>query len=70
VEVGKAYKCPHMNTINVLVHKSLEFSGLFRWPWLAVWHDIVGWLGGEFCEKMTFVIFLMLRFEWPPKAPK
>jgi len=59
MRVGKASKCPQMDTMNVLVHESFEFGGLFTWPRLAVHHGIARWLGGEFCEKMKFVIFKM-----------
>jgi len=60
VRVGKAYKCPQMNTMKVLVHESFEFGGFCTWPRLAVHHDIVArWFGGEFCEKMKLVIFEM-----------
>jgi len=59
VRVGKAYKCPQMNTIKVLVHASFEFGWFCAWPRLAVHHGIARWLGEEFCEKMKFVIFEM-----------
>jgi len=59
VRVGKAYKCPKMNTMKVLVHESFEVGGFCTWPSLAVQHDIAKWLGEEFCEKMKFVIFEM-----------
>jgi len=59
VRVGKAYKCPQMNIMKVLVHKRFEFGVFCQWPRLAVHHDITIWLGGEFCEKMKFVIFEM-----------
>ena len=59
MRVGKAYKCPQMNTMNVLVHERFEFGGFCTWPRLAVYHGIGRWLGGEFCEKMKFVIFEM-----------
>jgi len=57
--VGKAYKCPQMNTMKVLVPGSFEFGGFCTWPSLAVQHGIPGWLGGEFCEKLKFVVFEM-----------
>jgi len=38
VRVGKAYKCPQMNTIKFLVHKSFLFGGFCTWPRLAVHH--------------------------------
>jgi len=55
VRVRKAYNCPQMNTMKVLVHESFEFGGFCTWPRLAVHHVIARWLGGEFCEKMKFV---------------
>jgi len=70
VRVGKAYKCPQMNTMKVLVHESSEFGGFCTWPRLAVQHDIARWLSGEFCEKMKFVIFEMWGLERPPNVPK
>jgi len=57
VRLGKAYKYLQMNTMKVLVHESFEFSGFCTWPKLAVHHGTARWLGGEFCEKMKFVIF-------------
>jgi len=57
--VGKASKCPQMNTLKVLVHESFEFGGFSKWPMFAVHHGIARWLRGEFCEKMKFVIFEM-----------
>jgi len=59
VRVGQAYKCPQMNTMKFLVYESFEFGGFCTWPSLAVDHDIGRWLGGEFCEKMKFMIFDM-----------
>jgi len=59
VRVGKAYKCPQMNTMKFLVHESFEFGGVCTCPSLAVHHGITGWLDGEFCEKMKFVVFEM-----------
>ena len=50
---------PQMNTMKVLVHESFEFGGFCIWPRLAVHHGIARWLGGEFEEKMKFVIFEM-----------
>ena len=57
--VGKASKCPQIKTMKVLVHESFEFGGFCNWPSLAVHHGIARWLGGEFYEKMKFVIFEM-----------
>ena len=54
-----ASKCPQMNTMNVLVHESFELVGFWTWPRLAVHHGIARWLGGEFYEKMKFMIFEM-----------
>jgi len=48
-----------MNTMKVLVHVSFEVGGFCTWPSLAVPHGITRWLGGEFCEKIKFVIFEM-----------
>jgi len=59
VRVGKAYKCPQMNTMEVLEHESFEFGGFCTWPRLAVHHGIAKWLGGEFCEKLKFLIIEM-----------
>jgi len=70
VKVGMASKCPQMNTMKVLVHKSFQLYGFYTWPSLAVWHDKARWFGGEFSEKMKFVVFKMWRLEWPPNAPK
>jgi len=57
--VGKAYKCPQMSTIKFLVHESFEFEGFCTWPRSAVHHGIARWLGGEFREKMKFVVYEM-----------
>ena len=54
-----ASKCPQMNTMKVLVHKSFELVGFCTWPRLSVHRGIAKWLGGEFCEKMKFVVFEM-----------
>jgi len=59
VRVGKASKCPQMNTMKFLVHESFEFGGFCTWPMLAVHRGIARRLGGEFCEKMKFVVFEM-----------
>jgi len=59
VRVGKAYKCPQMNTMKVLVQESFEFGGFCTTPSCSVHHDIARWLGGEFCEKLKFVVFVM-----------
>jgi len=70
VRVGKAYKCPQMNTMKVFVHESFEFGGFCTWPSWSVHHGITRWLGGEFCEKLKFLVFEMRGFDWPPNAPK
>jgi len=57
--VGKASKWPQMNTMKVLVHEIFEFGGFCTWPSWSVHRGIVRWLGGEFCEKMKFVVFEM-----------
>jgi len=59
VRVGKASKCPQMNTMKVLVHESFEFSGFCTWLSWSVHHCIARWLGGEFCEKLKFLVFEM-----------
>jgi len=59
VRVGKASKCPQMNTMKFLVHESFEFGGFCTSPSWSVHHGIVRLLGGEFCDKMKFVIFEM-----------
>ena len=56
---GKAYKCPQMSTMKFLVHESLEFGGFCIGPSGLVHHGIARWLGGEFCEKLKFLIFEM-----------
>ena len=54
-----AYKCPKMNTMKVLVHESFELVGFCTWPSWSVHRGIARCLGGEFCEKMKFVVFEM-----------
>ena len=70
MRVGKASKFSQMNTMKVMVHESFEFGGSCTWPSLAVHHGIAGWLGGEFCEEMKFVIFEILGLERPTNIPK
>jgi len=70
VRVGKAYKCPQMNTMKVLVHKSFEFGRFCTWLRLAVHHGMARRLGGKFCEKMKFVVFEMWGLERPTNVPK
>jgi len=48
-----------MNTMKVLVHESLLFGGFCTSPSFAVHHGTTRWLGGEFCEKLKFVVFEM-----------
>jgi len=50
VRVGKAYKCPQMNSIKILVHESFEFGGFCTCPRLAVHHGRGG-LVGSFVKK-------------------
>jgi len=57
--VGLASKCAKMNTIKVLVHESFEFGGFCTSPSSSVHHGIARLFGGEFCEKMKFVVFEM-----------
>jgi len=54
-----AYKSPQINTMKVLVHKSFELVGFCTWTSWSVHRGIAGCLGGEFCEKMKFVVFDM-----------
>ena len=57
-------------TKNFMVHESFEFGGFCTWPRLAVHHGTAIWLGGEFCEKMKFVIFEMWGLERQTNVPK
>jgi len=70
VRVGKAYKWPQMNTMKFLVHESFDFGGICTWPRLSVHHNIARLVGGEFCEKMKFVVFEMWGLEMPTNVPK
>jgi len=45
-----------MNTLKVFVHETFEFGGFCTWPSSSVHFDTARWLGGEFCEKMKFVV--------------
>jgi len=56
VRVGKAYKCPQMNTMKFLVHERFEFWRFCTWPSWSVDRSIARWLGGELCEKMKVVV--------------
>ena len=59
MSIGKAYKFPQMSTVKVLVHESFELDGVCTWPSWSVYRSIARLLGGEFCEKMKFVVFEM-----------
>jgi len=48
-----------MSTVKVLVHESFELDGVRTWPSWSVHRGIARWLGGEFFEKMKFVVFEM-----------
>jgi len=54
-----AYKCPQMNTIKFLVHKSCELGWFCTWSSSSMWHDKVRYFGGEVCEKMKFMVYEM-----------
>jgi len=70
VSVGKAYKCPQMSTVKVLVHESFELDGVCTWPSWSVHRRTARLLGGEFSEKMKFMVFEMWGFERPTNVPK
>jgi len=70
VRVGKAYKCPQMSNMKVLVHKSFEFGGFCTGPSWSVHSGLARWLGGEFCDKLKFVTFEMWGLERPTNVPK
>jgi len=57
--IGMTSKCQQMNNKNVLVQESFELGGFYKWPTLAVCHGLTRWLGGEFCEKLKFMVFEM-----------
>jgi len=57
VRFGLASKFPQMNTMKVWVHKIFEFGGFCTWPSWSVHHGIARCPGGEFCEKLKFVVF-------------
>jgi len=59
-----------MNTMKVLVHESFVFGGFCTWPSLVVHHGIARWLGGEFCEKLKFVVFEMASLTNNISLPK
>ena len=59
MRVRLASKCPQMKTLKVMVHKSFEFGAFCTWLTWSVHHGIARWLGGEFCEKLKFVVLEM-----------
>ena len=59
-----------MSTVKVLVHESFELDGVCTWPSWSVHRDIARLLGGEFCDKMKFVVFEMRELERPTNDPK
>jgi len=59
-----------MSTVKVLVHESFELDGVCTWPSWSVHLGIARLLGGEFCEKMKFVVFEMWGLETPINVPK
>ena len=59
-----------MNTMKFLVHERFEFGGFCTWRSCLVHHGIARWLGGEFCEKLKFVVFEMWWLDWPPNVTK
>jgi len=48
-----------MNTMKDLVDESFVYDGFCTWPSWSVHHGITRWLGGEFGEKLKFVVFAM-----------
>jgi len=64
------WKCWCTRVLGWVLHMAKLVGGFCTWTRLAVYHDIARWLGGEFCEKMKFVIFEMWGLERPPNAPK
>jgi len=54
----------------ILGARKFEFGGVCTCPRLAVHHGITGWLDGEFCEKIKFVVFEMCGLERPTNVPK
>jgi len=69
VRVGKAYKCPQMNTMKFLVHESLEFRGFVTWPSWSVQSGIAIWLGGVLW-KNEILGFWDVRVEKACKYPQ
>jgi len=43
----------------ILGPRKFEFGGVCTWPRLSVHYGISRLLGGEFCEKMKFMVFEM-----------
>ena len=68
VRVGKASKCPQMNTIKFVVHESFEFRGFCTWPKLSVHHSITRFVGGEFLWKNESRGFWDVRVGKPYKC--
>jgi len=54
----------------ILGARKFEFGGVCTWPRLSVHHGITWLLGGEFCEKMRFVVFEMWGLEMPTNVSK
>jgi len=53
LRVGKAYKCPQMNTMKFLVRESFEFGGFCTWLSLAVHHGIARCLVESFVKNFN-----------------
>jgi len=70
VRVGIASKCPQMNIMKVLVHKTFYLCGFCTRSSLAVLHGIARLLGGEFWEKLKFMVFEMRGLERPANVAK
>jgi len=51
VSVGKAYKCPQMNTMKVLENERFKFGVFCTWPSLAVHHGELDALVGSFVKE-------------------
>ena len=43
--------------LEILGARKFEFGWVCTWPRLSVHHGIARFLGGQFCEKMKFVVF-------------
>jgi len=48
--------CPYEDH-EILGARKFQFGGVCTRPRLVVHHGIARFLGGEFCEKMKFVVF-------------